>query len=53
MQPLFDKILTVNLILSAVVFYIAARLYVLPKVGEVRPSRILLPILLLQSGIWA
>ena len=49
MQPLFDRILTVNLILSTLTFYIAARIYVLPRVHELRPQVILLPILLLHS----
>jgi hypothetical protein len=49
MQPILDRILTVNLILTTVVFYVAARIYVLPKLGEFRPRTILLPILLLHS----
>jgi len=49
MQPILDRILAVNLILSTLVFYVAARIYVLPKLGELRPRTILLPILLLHS----
>jgi hypothetical protein len=49
MQPILDRILTVNLVLSTVVFYIAARIYVLPRLRELRPQTILLPILLLHS----
>jgi hypothetical protein len=44
-----DRILTFNLIGTTVVFYATARLYVLPRLGEVRPRSILLPILLLHS----
>jgi len=43
------NILTVNLILSTLVFWIAARIYVLPKLHELNPKAILLPILLLHS----
>ena len=49
MQPLLDRILTANLIFSTIVFYVAARIYVLPKIQELRPRSILLPILLLHS----
>lgn len=48
-QPILDRILTFNLIGTTVVFYAAARLYVLPRLGELRPGNILLPILLLHS----
>lgn len=43
------NILPVNLLLSTLVFWVAARMYVLPKLSEVRPQTILLPILLLHS----
>lgn len=43
------NILTVNLLLSTLVFWVAARLYVLPKLGECEPRTVLLPILLLHS----
>lgn len=49
MQPLLERILTFNLIATTVVFYVAARLYLLPRLGELRPRSILLPILLLHS----
>jgi hypothetical protein len=49
MQPLLDRILTFNLIATTAVFYVAARLYLLPRLGELRPRSILLPILLLHS----
>ena len=49
MQSILDRILTVNLILSTLVFYVAARIYVLPRLGQLKPQTILLPILLLHS----
>ena len=49
MQPIFDRILTLNLIATTVVFYVAARLYLLPRLGDLKPSSVLLPILLLHS----
>src|SRR6266403_3603711 len=49
MQPILDRILTVNMILSTVVFYVAARIYVLPRLRQIRPQTILIPILLLHS----
>ena len=49
MQPLLDRILTFNLIATTIVFYVAARIYLLPRLGELKPRSILLPILLLHS----
>ena len=43
------NILTVNLLFSTLVFWVAARLYVLPRLGELGPRAVLLPILLLHS----
>jgi hypothetical protein len=43
------NILAVNLLFSTLVFWIAARIYVLPRLAELRPQTILLPILLLHS----
>ena len=43
------NILTVNLLLSTLVFWIAARLYILPKLDSVEPRTVLLPILLLHA----
>jgi hypothetical protein len=48
-QALLDQILTVNLIGTTLVFYVAARLYLLPRLGELGPRRVLLPILLLHA----
>jgi hypothetical protein len=41
--------LTVNLLLSTLVFWIAARLYLLPRLAEIDPRTVLLPILLLDA----
>lgn len=41
------NILTANLLLSTVVFGIAARIYVMPKLQELDVRTVLLPILLL------
>lgn len=43
------NILTVNLLFSTLVFWIAARLYVLPRLDDLEPNAILLPILLLHA----
>ena len=43
------NILTVNLLFSTFVFWVAARIYVLPKLTELGPRAVLLPILLLHS----
>src|SRR3974377_83606 len=43
------NILTINLALSTLVFWIAAKLYVLPKLQDYEARTILLPILLLHS----
>jgi len=43
------NILTVNLLFSTFVFWVIARIYVLPKLSELRPKAVLLPILLLHS----
>jgi hypothetical protein len=43
------NILTVNLLLSTLVFAIAARLYVVPQLGRLPMRTILVPILLLHS----
>jgi len=49
MPTIFDRVLTVNLVANTVIFYVAARLYLLPLVPRVRPQLILVPILLLHS----
>ena len=49
MSAIFDRVLTVNLVVNTANFYVAARLYLLPLVPRVRPQVILVPILLLHS----
>ena len=49
MPEIFDRVLPLNLIANTVIFYIAARLYLLPPISRVRPQQILVPILLLHS----
>src|SRR6266481_8042252 len=49
MEPLLNRILTLNLIATPVVFYVAARIYLLPHLGRLRPRAVLIPILLLHS----
>ena len=43
------NVLTVNLLFSTLVFWVAAKLYVVPRLAELRPRTVLLPILLLHS----
>jgi hypothetical protein len=43
------NILTVNLLFSTLVFWIAAKLYLLPKLPQLKPRAVLLPILLLHA----
>jgi hypothetical protein len=43
------NILTVNLLFSTLVFWIAARLYLLPRLHEFEPHSVVLPILLLHG----
>lgn len=44
------NILTINLVMSTFVFWVAARLYLLPRLEECEPRTVLLPILLLHSS---
>lgn len=43
------NVLTVNLVFSTLVFWIAAQLYVFPQLPELSPRRVLVPIFLLHS----
>ena len=43
------NILTFNLVFSTLVFWVAARIYLLPRLGELKARAVLLPILLLHS----
>src|SRR6266496_1701814 len=49
MPAIFDRVLTINLVANTAIFYVAARLYLLPLVPRVRTQLILVPILLLHS----
>jgi hypothetical protein len=49
MTAIFDRVLTLNLVANTAIFYVAARLYLLPLIPRVRPRVILVPILLLHS----
>ena len=43
------NILTANLLFSTLVFWVAARIYILPRLHELSHQTVLLPILLLHS----
>jgi hypothetical protein len=49
MPGLFDRVIVLNLLANTAIFYIAARLYLLPLIPRVQPQQILVPILLLHS----
>jgi hypothetical protein len=49
MSVIFDRVLTVNLVANTAIFYVTARLYLLPLGPRIRPQQILVPILLLHS----
>ena len=48
-EALFDRILTVNLIGTTVVFYFGAKIYLFPRLDRSSPRSVLIPILLLHS----
>jgi hypothetical protein len=48
-MELSGNILTVNLVLSTLVFWVAARIYVIPNLGRWSAQSVLAPILLLHS----
>src|ERR1700704_336616 len=49
MPAIFDRVLPLNLVANTVIFYVAARLYLLPQLSRLQPRQILVPILLLHS----
>ena len=49
MLQLLNRILTLNLICTTLVFFVAARIYVLPCFSQFEPKHFLIPILLLHS----
>lgn len=42
MQAILDRILTLNLIGTTAVFLVAARIYLLPRLGELAPRSVLI-----------
>src|SRR6266403_2951466 len=49
MPEIFDRVIVLNRVANTLIFYVAARLYLLPLIPRVRPQQILIPILLLHS----
>ena len=49
MEALLNRVLTLNLVATTIVFYVAAKIYVLPQLSRWRPRAVLIPILLLHS----
>src|SRR6478736_2023440 len=49
MPEILDRVIVLNLVANTVIFYFAARIYLLPLIPRVRPQQILIPILLLHS----
>jgi hypothetical protein len=49
MEALLDRILTLNLVGTTVVFYVAARIYLWPHLHRLSPRSVMIPILLLHS----
>jgi len=41
MPEIFDRVIVLNLVANTLIFYVAARLYLLPLVPRVRPQQIL------------
>src|SRR5262249_10238831 len=48
-EPLAMNILTINLLFSTFVFWLGARIYIFPKLPELKAQTLLLPILLLHA----
>ena len=49
MNIFLDRILSLNLVATTVIYYVAARIYLLPNLNRFRPRAVLIPILLLHS----
>jgi hypothetical protein len=49
MPEIFDRVIVLNLLANTAIFYVAARLYLLPALSRLRPQQVLVPILLLHS----
>ena len=48
-QILLDRILPFNLVMSTVIFYLAAKIYLMPKLNEISATNIFVPILIFHS----
>ena len=48
-EILLDRIMAFNLALSTIIFYWAARIYLMPKLKEISAATIFVPILILHS----
>jgi hypothetical protein len=48
-KPFLDRILTLNLVGTTVVFYVAARIYLWPYLHRLSPRSVMIPTLLLHS----
>lgn len=48
-HDMLDRILTLNLVATTAVFYVAARIYLLPQLPRLSPRSVMIPILLLHS----
>ena len=49
MNPIFDRVVVLNIIANTAIFYLAARLYLLPLIPRVPIKQVLVPILLFHS----
>jgi hypothetical protein len=49
MRALVDNALTINLVLSTLIFWLIARIYLVPRIPALKPHTILVPILLLHA----
>jgi hypothetical protein len=49
MNAIFDRVIVLNLVANTAIFYVAARLYLLPVIPRVSLQLILVPILLFHS----
>jgi hypothetical protein len=49
MNVLADNALTINLVLNTLIFWLIARIYLIPRLSKLEPHTVLVPILLLHS----
>ena len=48
-QVFLDYIMSINLALSTIIFYLAARIYLMPKLKDLSAATLFVPILLLHT----